>query len=176
SRIRQSPKVFSAASRSRSTTLSGRDRRRSLQIAAGATGVAAVVGNAFIGRDALGWFRSLRRPRGMPSKAVFMVVGFAYYLLMGTVLYRALRRHDRPGTALSLTVLAGNELWNFAFFGRRSARNGFAGTAVFLVPLSALFAAVREDPLSRNLVGTYGAWVAYDVWWTYTLWRLNPTE
>jgi hypothetical protein len=41
-------------------------------------------------------------------------------------------------------VLAGNEIWNAYFFGRRSTRNGFLGV------------------------------LGYDVPWSYQLWRLNP--
>jgi benzodiazapine receptor len=148
--------------------------RRELRTAVAATAAAAVAGNGLVGRDALAWFRSLRRPRGMPSMPVFMVVGGVYYVLIGTVLYRSLERHDRRATRLAQTVLVLNEAWNVAFFGRRSTRNGFIGTVAFCVPLSALQVAVRHDPPSRRLVAAYGCWVAYDLWWSHRLWRLNP--
>jgi benzodiazapine receptor len=71
-------------------------------------------------------------------------------------------------------VLAGNELWNAAFFGRRSTGAGFAGVLVFAVPLLALQAEVRDDRTSALVLAPYTAWVlAYDVPWTYRLWRLN---
>jgi tryptophan-rich sensory protein len=148
--------------------------RRPLLVAATATGVAAVVGNGFVGRESLAWFRSLRRPRGMPSMPVFMFVGAAYYVAMGTVLYRSLRRHDHRASGLAVGVLVLNEAWNVAFFGRRSTRNGFVGTVAFTAPLTGLLTAVRHDPMSRNFVGGYAAWVAYDLWWSYRLWQLNP--
>jgi tryptophan-rich sensory protein len=110
----------------------------------------------------------------MPPMPVFMAVGAAYYFLIGTVLYRSLLRRDDPATGLSLIVLALNEAWNVAFFGRRSTRNGFVGIVVFAAPLAALEVAVRDDPPSRLLVGAYGTWVIYDLWWTHRLWRLNP--
>ncbi len=150
------------------------ERRQPLLVAAAATGIAAVVGNGFIGRESLAWFRSLRRPRGMPSMPVFMAVGAVYYLAMGTVLYRSLRRRDRRASGLALGVLVLNEAWNVAFFGRRSTRNGFVGTVGFTVPLVGLAAAVRHDPVSRSFVGGYAGWVGYDLWWSYRLWRLNP--
>jgi tryptophan-rich sensory protein len=148
--------------------------RRALAVSAGATGAAAVLGNAFIGKDSLAWFRALRQPRGMPPFGAFLAVGAAYYVLMGTVLHRSLRRSDRRATALALTVLTLNEAWNAALFGRRSTRNGFFGTVAFTLPLAGLGVAAREDRLSRRLVEAYGAWVAYDLWWSYGLWRLNP--
>jgi tryptophan-rich sensory protein len=149
-------------------------RRRELQAAVAATAAAAVAGNGLIGRESLAWFRSLRRPRGMPTMAVFMVVGGAYYLLMGTVLYRSLRRRDRRAARWAVAVLVLNEAWNAAFLGRRSTRNGFLGTLAFCLPLGALQAAVRHDATSKKLVATYGGWVAYDLWWSHRLWRLNP--
>lgn len=150
--------------------------RRALAVSAGTTGAAAVLGNAFIGKESLAWFRALRRPSGMPPFGAFLAVGVGYYLLMGTVLFRSLRRGDRRATALALTVLSLNEAWNVALFGRRSTRNGFIGTVAFTIPLAGLRMAVRDDRLSLRLVETYGAWVAYDLWWTYGLWRLNPGD
>lgn len=105
---------------------------------------------------------------------VFIVVGGTYYVLMGTVLYRSLQRRDRRATRLALAVLVLNEAWNAAFFGRRSTRNGFLGTVAFCFPLGALQLAVREDPPSRRLIAAYGSWVAYDLWWSHRLWRINP--
>jgi tryptophan-rich sensory protein len=151
-----------------------RNGRRALAIAAGTTGAAAVLGNAFIGKESLAWFRSLRPPRGMPPFGAFLAVGAAYYVLMGTVLHRPLRRADGHAVALSLTVLALNEVWNAALFGRRSTRTGFFGTVGFTIPLAGLGVAVRDDRVSRHLVEAYGAWVVYDLWWTWGLWRLNP--
>ena len=150
------------------------ERRRQLQLTLAATAAAAVAGNGLVGRESLAWFRSLHRPRGMPSMPVFMAVGGAYYVLIGTVLYRSMRRRDRRATRLAVAVLVLNEAWNAAFFGRRSTRNGFLGTVAFCLPLGALQAAVRHDAASRRLVATYGGWVAYDLWWSHRLWRLNP--
>jgi benzodiazapine receptor len=48
----------------------------------------------------------------------------------------------------AFAVLAGNELWNAAFFGRRSPRAGFLGILAFLGPLLALQKSVASDPPS----------------------------
>jgi tryptophan-rich sensory protein len=76
---------------------------------------------------------------------------------------------------LALVVLAGNEIWNFLFFGRRSTRAGFFGVLAFAVPVCLLQAALTRDRCSALVLAPYTAWVVgYDVPWTYRLWRLNP--
>jgi hypothetical protein len=97
-----------------------------------------VLRNAFIGRDAMGWFRSLRPCGGSFPLPAFIVVGGVYYVILGYVLARSLDRGDRRSSGLALTVLIGNEAWNAAFFGRRSTRDGFLGLLGFLPPLAAL--------------------------------------
>jgi translocator protein len=142
--------------------------------AAGATIVAAVVGNSLISKDDLAWLSGLRRPRMQLPLAGFAAVGIAYYVLLGCVLYRATDRRDRTATRLALAVLALNEIWNLAFFGRRSVRAGFFGILAFLVPLTALQIALSRDRTSSLLLAPYTAWViGYDVPWTLQLWRLN---
>jgi benzodiazapine receptor len=147
---------------------------RSLKQAIALSAVAAVTGNAFVGRDSLAWFQSLRRPRGMVPMPAFYAVGGLYYAAMTTVTKRALDRGDRRALGWAAAVLVGNEAWNYAFFGRRSPGLGLAGTVVFLVPLGALRSAVADDPVSARLIEIYGAWVAYDLYWAHGLWRLNP--
>ncbi len=52
-------------------------------------------------------------------------MGVAYYSVMGVVFHRAVRHDDARVYRRALVVLAGNELWNAFFFGRRSTRDGF---------------------------------------------------
>lgn len=147
---------------------------RPLLTAAGATIAAAVAGNAVISKDDLAWLYGLRRPRMQLPLPGFAAVGIVYYVLLGCVLYRATDRRDRTATRLALAVLALNEVWNIAFFGRRSVRTGFFGILAFLVPLTALQIAVSRDRTSSLLLAPYTAWViGYDVPWTMQLWRLN---
>ena len=148
-----------------------------MRVAAAVAGppvAAAVLGNAFIGMDSMRWFRELRAPRLQLPMAAFGAVGAAYYAQLGVVLYRAYRRDDRHVRHLALVVLVGNELWNVAFFGRRSARNGFLGVLLFLGPLLSLQKAVSDDPVSVVALTPYTVWViGYDLPWVYRLWRLN---
>lgn len=150
------------------------DRLRQLGGVVGPTVVAAVLGNAFISKEAMAWFRGLRTPSMQVPLPAFGAVGAVYYLQLGTVLYRARRNEDARVRRLALLVLAGNEIWNVAFFGRRSPRNGFIGILVFLVPLLSLQRAVRSDAPSFAVLGPYTLWViGYDVPWTFQLWQLN---
>ncbi|GAA0623999.1 hypothetical protein GCM10009547_28910 [Sporichthya brevicatena] len=138
---------------------------------------AAVLGNGFVGRESMAWFRDLRAPRMQLPMPGFYAVGIAYYVAMGTVVARAVGREDWRTYRRAIVVLAGNEAWNAVFFGRRSARDGFLGILAFLPPLALLQASVRDDEVSRRLVAAYSTWVvAYDVPWTYRLWRLNETS
>ncbi len=119
-----------------------------LAAAAGPPVAAAVLGNAFVGRDALRWFAELRKPRMPLPLPAFLAAGAVYYLQLGWVLHRAHRNGDRAVRNRALLVLAGNELWNAAFFGRRSPGAGFLGVLAFLGPLLALQKSVALDPPS----------------------------
>ncbi|MGY1665739.1 TspO/MBR family protein [Geodermatophilus sp. SYSU D00696] len=166
----------SAADRSGTGARTPRMRRRSVLQASACTAVAAVAGNAFVGRAAMAWFRGLTAPRGQLPLPAFLVVGALYYGVIGYVLARSIDRRDTRSTAWSLAVLAGNEAWNGVFFGRRSTRAGFVGLCAFTVPVLALQRSVAGDVPSRRALAPYTAHVLlYDLPWTYRLWRLNPT-
>ena len=152
-------------------------RRRQLLKTIVPTVGAATIGNAFVGRDSLAWFRSLRHPDMQMPMAGFYLVGTTYYLIMGGVIHRAVVRDDARSYRLAMLVLAGNELWNVMFFGRRSTRNGFFGVVAYLVPLGLLHASVAHDRGSTVALGAYTAYViGYDVPWSFQLWRLNPAS
>ena len=144
-----------------------------LAIAGGVAMVAATLGNLLIPKSAMAWFRGLRWPRWLVPYPAFIVVGVLYYLLMATVLYRSLDRDDMSAVVWAVVVLTANEAWNAVFFGLRSTFGGFVGIVAFAVPLVALFADIRADRLSALLVAVYLAWVAYDIAWTFALWRTN---
>ncbi len=140
----------------------------------------AVGGNLFVGDVLATWYADLRKPALLVPTPAFYVIGAIYYIGAGIVLYRILV-HVRSArarvlllTAL-LAVLLLNELWNYAFFGLRSTLAGFLGTLVYLVPLTVLVWHLwRHDRISAIGTTIYSGWVAYDLYWTYALWRLNP--
>jgi tryptophan-rich sensory protein len=150
-------------------------KRRSLVQATALTGAAAIAGNAFVGKAAMEWYRSLAAPRWQLPLPAFIAVGAVYYGIIGHVLARSIDRRDARSTAWSLAVLVGNEAWNGTFFGRRSARAGFVGLCAFIVPVLALQRSVAGDTRSRYALAPYTAHVLlYDLPWIYRLWRLNP--
>jgi benzodiazapine receptor len=161
--------------RSEDTWAMQRSNMRALAAAAAPPAAAAVIGNAFVGRGSLRWFRDLDRPRMQLPLPAFLAVGATYYAQLGWVLHRARQTEDRRARNRALLVLAANELWNAAFFGRRSPRAGFLGVLAFLVPLLALQNSVASDRPSLVVLTPYMLWViGYDVPWTYQVWRLNP--
>lgn len=150
-------------------------RRRPLVATLVPTIAAAVLGNAFVGRESQRWFRELEQPKLAIPLPAFVAVAGAYYALLGVVRYRAVARDDVRAARLALVVLGLNEAWNVAVFGRRSTRNGFFGMLGFAVPVVALQRAVAPDRVASLALAPYTVWVlAYDIPWSFALWRLNP--
>ncbi len=149
-------------------------RRRPVVVAVCGTATAAVAGNAFISRDAMQWFGELKKPLLQIPTPGFIAVGATYYGIVGYVLARAVDRGDAEAVTLAGTVLVANEAWNALLFGRRSPGAACVGLLGFLVPLALLQRSVCSDERSRVALLPYTAWViAYDLPWSYRLWRLN---
>ncbi|HYO31243.1 MAG TPA: TspO/MBR family protein [Nocardioidaceae bacterium] len=150
-------------------------RNSTLLRSGGSTLAAAALGNAFVKREDVAWLTQLKHPRMQISLPAFFVVGGLYYVCIGTIVHRSLVRGDQRAHRLALAVLAGNELWNLAFFGRHSTRAGFVGLLGFSIPVCLLQAALIRDRPAALIFSPYTAWVlCYDLPWTYQLWRLNP--
>ena len=139
----------------------------------------ALFGNSLVGESLGNWYGALDKPWFLVPLWAFYIVGAVYYVLFATVLYRILvhvdsRRGRATSLALTISVLFLNELWNYGFFGLESTLVGFLGTAVFLIPVTALLLTLRTyERLSAGLVAIYWIWVLYDLAWTFALWRLN---
>jgi tryptophan-rich sensory protein len=95
-------------------------KTRSAVVGSGVTAAAAVLGNVFVGKEALSWFRGLRAPRFQLPMPGFVSVAAAYYVIMAVVLARGIDRRDAGAIAWAVAVLAGNEAWNGLLFGRRT--------------------------------------------------------
>ena len=141
----------------------------------------AVLGTILAGSALKEWFAQLKTPRWQLPMWAFISVGGAGYLLDAVILYRLLTLvQDAGGRVVALTalvvVMLYNELWNYAFIGLRSTYAGLVGVLAFLAPLAVLQVALAVyDRPSALLFLVYVVWVlAYDVPWSYTLWRLNP--
>ncbi len=139
----------------------------------------ALFGGLLVGESLGTWYAELEKPWFLVPLWFFYIVGFVYYVLFATVLYRILTHvADHRGRIITLiltiSVLFLNELWNYGFFGLESTLVGFLGIVVFLFPLTALVVALYQyERFSAWLVAAYWIWVLYDLAWTYDLWRLN---
>jgi benzodiazapine receptor len=142
----------------------------------------ALFGTALVGESLGTWYAALEKPWFLVPLWVFYIIGFVYYVLFATVLYRILTHvDDRRGRVITLmltiSVLFLNEVWNYGFFGLESTLAGFLGIAVFLFPVTALLLTLRAyERFSAGLVAVYWIWVLYDLAWTYELWRLNGAD
>ena len=148
---------------------------RSAVVGGAVTATAAVLGNAFVSKESLSWFRGLQAPRWQLPMPGFVTVAAAYYVIMGVILARGIDRRDASTIGWAIAVLVGNEAWNGLLFGRRSTRAAYVGVLAFLVPLAGLQRSVWRDGPSRWIVLAYTIYViGYDVPWAYRLWQLNP--
>ena len=144
-------------------------------VGASVTASAAILGNAFVGKDSLTWFRDLKAPRWQLPMPGFLAVAAAYYAIMAIVMARGIDRRDGRTITWAVTVLAANESWNGLLFGRRSPRAAFFGLLVFLLPLTGLQLSVWRDKPSRWTLLPYTVYVVtYDMAWAHRLWQLNP--
>jgi benzodiazapine receptor len=152
-----------------------------LAIAVGVALSMAIFGTVLSGDALRTWYPSIRHPSWEPPIWGWVVVGLIAYVLEGIVLYRLLAvATDGSGRAVAITgllvVMLANELWNATLFRLRSPRTAFLsllGFLALLLGLEAILALV--DPTSALILLPYVVWVAaYDVQWSYRLWRLNP--
>jgi tryptophan-rich sensory protein len=69
-----------------------------------------------------------------------------------------------------------NELWNVLFRWHNPFAR-FLGVLAFLAPLLILqIILLLVEPISAFLMFIYVLWVIlYDIPWSYTLWKLNPS-
>ena len=86
-------------------------RRRQWVMSLVPTLAAAVLGNVFISRESLTWFKGLQRPAMQLPMAGFYALGAINYPLMGLIVHRAVVAQDRRTYRLAVIVLGCAELW-----------------------------------------------------------------
>ena len=129
-------------------------KARSAVVGSGVTAAAAVLGNVFVGKEALSWFRGLRAPRFQLPMPGFVSVAAAYYVIMAVVLARGIDRRDAGAIAWAVAVLAGNEAWNGLLFGRQKSpcglrrRAGVLGAAGRVAAIGLAEQALPLDPVA----------------------------
>ncbi len=153
---------------------------RPLAMALGACVLFIVVGTLTGGdQAALEWYGELERPEFRPPTLLVLLMSALYYVIMGTVLYRA-QVHVGPAegrrlaTVLTLVVMAVNALWNAIFMNLQVLLAGVVGMAAFVLLLLWLWLLLlRRDRPSFWVLSPYVLWSLYDLAWSWELWRLN---
>ncbi|TYS68291.1 tryptophan-rich sensory protein [Sutcliffiella horikoshii] len=97
----------------------------------------AVVGNVFVDDALTVWYANLNKPWYLVPLWIFIIVGIFYYIMSGIILYRQINNISESklrkiALILTISMLIGNELWNYLFFGLKSTFLGF----ISLIPFS----------------------------------------
>jgi len=143
----------------------------------------AILGGLLTGNQLTRWFATLQKPRLQLPLWAFVGVGIIVYIFDIIIAYRLLTAvPDQTDRIIALTallvVMLYNELWNVVLFRWQNTFAGFLGVLAFLAPLLILQVTLwLVEPVSAVLILIYVVWViAYDIPWSYSLWKLNPAE
>lgn len=138
----------------------------------------AILGGLLTGDALESWFAQLRQPWFALPMWGWYLVGGLYYIMAIVILYRLLSTTASPDRAiaiwLTIAMVAGNEFWNYLFFGLQSTYWAFLGLLPFSLVVAALFFVLwRWQRTTARILLPYLIWLVYDLLWTYQLWQLN---
>jgi tryptophan-rich sensory protein len=146
-----------------------------------ACAVAAALEGLLSGTGVKARLSELRLPRLALPLWAWSIVGLLYYLLFALILHSLLGRPATAGwTAAALglvaVVLGANASWNWLFFRRRDLRLSLVLQVAYLVPAGGLAVALLRlrDPLAGWYL-LYVGYLAYAMWWGFSVWRLNQS-
>ena len=123
--------------------------------------------SAWITRDAMKGFSSLKQPPLSPPGWLFPMVWTALYLLMGFALYRvwvsdAISRDKRTFAALFALSLFFNFFWSPIFFNRQAFTLAFIWLVVlWVLILGMVYVAHRVDKVAFWCLLPYLVWVSF---------------
>ena len=151
---------------------------RAILLAVAVCVVAGALEGIFAGRGIKQRFRELRMPRFSPSLSLWIVIGAAYYLMCGVVLYRLFSQPfdawRKFALALMSAVLLLNAFWNYAFFRRRSLHMSFQIGMIYSVVAVALLCVLwRADAVAAWCFLPYCVYLIYAFVWSAALMRAN---
>ena len=144
--------------------------------------VAALVEGLCAGRQVRPFFDEVRLPPHSPPLWLWSLIGAAYYLIFGLVLYRLLSHVAASGlTRLALALIGsmmlGNGLSNLVIFRARNLRlSGMIGDAYALLDILLVLVVARIDAVAAWALTPYLAYRVYAVWWGHVLAELNPSS
>lgn len=135
------------------------------------------VGAAF-GPQPGGWYFQIEKSPLNPPPLVFPIAWTLLYAMIGWAGARIWTLRGAPGGArafgLFVVQLLLNFGWSVVFFGLQALWPAVAYTIVFLAAVIAATVAMgRVDRLSGWLMAPYVAWVAFALFLTYEVARLN---
>lgn len=143
---------------------------------------AALIEGLCTGRQVRPFFKQVRLPRYSAPLWLWSLIGAAYYLIFGFVLYRLLSHVPpsgliRPTLALIGAMMLGNALSNLVIFRARNLRlSGNIGDAYALLDILLVLVVTRIDTLAAWALAPYLAYRVYAVWWGHMLAELNPSS
>ncbi|TXD80706.1 tryptophan-rich sensory protein [Subsaximicrobium wynnwilliamsii] len=149
-----------------------------LLLSTGICVVFAIIGGLLVGNSLENWFTEIKHPWFSLPMIGWYIVGGLYYIMAIAILYRLLIAKDglqrRLAICLTIAMIAGNEFWNYLFFGLESTYAGFIGLIPFTLIVVVLFVRLwKFQQRTAWILLPYVIWLGYDIIWTYNLWILN---
>ena len=123
------------------------------------------------------WFNQLKRPKYSFSLRVWYFVGAVYYIIFGIIAYRQFSRNVNifsTSIILLASVMILNGLGNFIILKYQSLKWFYLVIYPFgLLLLTLIIVLTGSDKLSALLASIYFLWLIYDLYYGYSIWKLN---
>lgn len=123
------------------------------------------------------WYRTLKRPPGVPPGYVFSFVWLFIYTLIAICLMRVWKSKSKPfGAIMTLLALNGvlNLAWSYLFFTKKLMLVAFIDLTLLWVTICALiWLLLKTSRLNAYLLVPYALWVAYAGYLNLGFWFLN---
>ena len=123
------------------------------------------------------WFNQLKRPKYSFSLHVWYFVGAVYYIIFGIIAYRQFSRNLNifsTSIILLALVMILNGLGNFIILKYQSLKWFYLVIYPFgLLLLTLIIVLTGSDKLSALLASIYFLWLIYDLYYGYSIWKLN---
>ncbi|NEN25248.1 tryptophan-rich sensory protein [Cryomorpha ignava] len=155
-----------------------KDRVKNLLSAIGISLMFAVIGGLLTGDALENWFAEINQPWFSLPLWGWYIVGGLYYFMVIIILFRLFNasKNSDKSTLIWLTIgmIAGNEFWNFLFFGLESTLLAFFGLIPFTILVLVLYIRLLKfQKITAWILFPYLIWLVYDILWTYNLWIMN---
>jgi tryptophan-rich sensory protein len=128
-------------------------------------------------KDGKKWFVELKQPKYSFSLSFWYFIGGLYYLAFGVIGYRIFQTNPdiiSLGAVLLILIMLINGFTNFILFKFRSLKIFYLVLYPFALMVIGLILTLSEiDKFSAILAALYLIWLGYDIYYFYTLWKLN---